>query len=476
MEKKMQKLKHLLWRVGFGPRTQSWDKWMALPENAWWPKMKDDSAIKPEYFDIADSAVKGLLMGIGELGRMERRELDAAEKKQIREQSRDDLRNLNLLWLEEMTRTQAQLREKIALFWHGHFASRNINILYQQQLLQVIRENALGNFRDLLRGVSKSAAMIAFLNNQQNKKQHPNENFAREVMELFTMGRGHYTENDIKEAARAFTGWSFKLNGDFVFRANDHDKEMKTVLGKTGKFDGDDILDILLEKRETARYIARKMYKFLVNDSVIPEERITWLGDRFYDSGYQILRLLEDIVRSDWFFAPENMGNRIKSPVEYWIGIRRVLPMELEEPEVQLKLQRALDQILFYPPNVAGWPGGKAWIDSSSLMLRLRIPQLIVDRGDLDVETKDDDDQQMGMKNRNQKRLLAADVDWKPVLKQFSGVSGNDLIQRMADYLWQTDTRVPMQVLEKYTDHDNQDHAIKTTMIRLMATPEYQLC
>lgn len=472
----MQKLKHLLWRMGFGPRTQSWDKWIALPENAWWPKMKDDSAIEPEYFDIADSAIKGLLMGIGEIGRMERRELDQAEKKRIREQSRDDLRNLNLLWLEEMTRTQAQLREKMALFWHGHFASRNINILYQQQLLHIIRQNALGNFRDLLRGVSKSAAMIAFLNNQQNKKQHPNENFAREVMELFTMGRGHYTEHDVKEAARAFTGWNFKLNGDFVFRTFDHDKDEKTVLGKTGKFDGDDIIDILLEKRETAYFIARKAYKFFVNDTLIPEERIKWLGDRFYESDYKILRLLEDIVRSDWFYAPENMGNHIKSPVEYWIGIRRVLPMELEDPQVQLKLQRALDQILFFPPNVAGWPGGKAWIDSSSLMLRLRIPQLIVDKGDLDVETKDDDDQQMGMKNANQRRLLGADVDWQPVLKQFSSLKENNIIPALAEYLWQTDAKVPLNVLEQYTDRHDRASYIKTAMIRLMATPEYQLC
>ncbi len=472
----MQKLKHLFWRLGFGPRTKSWDKWVSLPETSWWPKMKDDAATKPEYFDLADSAVKGLLMGIGELGKMERRELDQADKKRLREQSRDNLRSLNLLWLEEMTNTKAQLREKMALFWHGHFASRNINILYQQQLLHIIRENALGNFGDLLRAVSKSAAMIAFLNNQQNKKQHPNENFAREVMELFTMGRGHYTETDIKEAARAFTGWSFRLNGDFVFRPNDHDKDIKTLLGKSGKFDGDDVLDILLENRETAQFITRKMYRFLVNDTLVPEERISWLANRFYESGYQIMRLLDDIVRSDWFYAPENTGNRIKSPVEYWVGIRRVLPLELEDPEVQLKLQRVLDQILFYPPNVAGWPGGKAWIDSSSLMLRMRIPQLIVDRGDLDVQTKDDDDQQMGAKSMNQARMLAADIDWQPVLKQFSTVRSSDLITSMAQYLWQTDTRPPAAVLEKYTDHSSQERLIKTAMIRLMATPEYQLC
>ncbi|MBK8428019.1 MAG: DUF1800 domain-containing protein [Lewinellaceae bacterium] len=476
MEKKMQKLKHLFWRLGFGPRTKSWDKWVSLPETSWWPKMKDDAATKPEYFDIADSAVKGLLMGIGELGKMERRELDQADKKRLREQSRDDLRSLNLLWLEEMTNSKAQLREKMALFWHGHFASRNINILYQQQLLHIIRENALGNFGDLLRAVSKSAAMIAFLNNQQNKKQHPNENFAREVMELFTMGRGHYTETDIKEAARAFTGWSFRLNGDFVFRPNDHDKGIKTLLGKSGNFDGDDVLDILLENRETAQFITRKMYRFLVNDTLVPEERISWLANRFYESGYQIMRLLDDIVRSDWFYAPENTGNRIKSPVEYWVGIRRVLPLELEDPEVQLKLQRVLDQVLFYPPNVAGWPGGKAWIDSSSLMLRMRIPQLIVDRGDLDVQSKDDDDQQMGVKSMNQARMLAADIDWQPVLKQFSAVRSSDLIPSLAQYLWQTDARPPAAVLEKYTDHSSQERLIKTAMIRLMATPEYQLC
>lgn len=167
----MNKLNHLLWRVGFGPRTKSWEKWAALPPESWWPKLKDESLPAPEHFDVADSAIKGLLMGVGAIGKMERRDLDSGQKKQLKKQSREDLKSLNLLWLEEMTHSKAQLREKMALFWHGHFASRNINILYQQQLLSVVRTKALGNFRDLLREVSKSAAMLAFLNNQQNKKK-----------------------------------------------------------------------------------------------------------------------------------------------------------------------------------------------------------------------------------------------------------------------------------------------------------------
>jgi len=167
------KLQHLLWRFGFGPRTKSWSNWSALPPESWWPKLRDESLPAPQHFDVVDGTIKGLLMGVGELGKMEKRELDKEQKRQIRKQSREDLQNLNLLWLEEMTHSKAQLREKMALFWHGHFASRNINILYQQQLLTVVRENALGNFADLLRGVSKSSAMISFLNNQQNKRSGP---------------------------------------------------------------------------------------------------------------------------------------------------------------------------------------------------------------------------------------------------------------------------------------------------------------
>ena len=473
----INKLNHLLWRLGFGPRIKSWEKWMELPPESWWPKLKDESSPAPQHFDVASSAVNGLLMGVGDLGKMERRSLDKDQKKQIRKESREDLQNLNLLWLEEMTHSKAQLREKMAFFRHGHFASRNINILYQQQLLAVVRDGALGNFRDLLRDVSKSAAMLAFLNNQQNKKKYPNENFAREVMELFTLGRGNYTEDDVKEAARAFTGWGFKLNGDFVFRKWDHDADDKTLLGKTGNLDGDDVLEILLGKRQTAYFIARKLYKFLVNESVVPPERITWLGDRFYDSGYEIMRLLNDIVQSDWFYAPENVGAKIKSPVELWVGLRRALPMELADPESQWLLQKALGQVLFYPPNVAGWPGGRNWIDSSSLMLRLRIPQLLYANQDIDVRTKSDDDQQMGQGANRRMQRFASIIDWQPALDLFGKTPENELIPRIADFLWQAPMKtLPLDVLQKNTDHSSREAFVQSTTIQLMATPEYQIC
>jgi uncharacterized protein (DUF1800 family) len=473
-------LHHLLWRTGFGPAMSNWKKWENIPEKKWWSAIKESSAQPPQYFDVADSAIKGLMKGIGEAVAMERKDLDKEDKKKIRKQSVEDTRNLNLLWLEEMVHSGSQLREKMALFWHGHFASRNLNILYEQDLLNIIRSNALDNFGTLLKEVSKSAAMIAFLNNQQNKKQHPNENFAREVMELFTLGRGNYTEHDVKEAARAFTGWSFRLNGDFVFRERDHDDGEKTVLGKSGRLEGDDVLDILLAQRQTARFIARKLYRFMVNHDQIPGDRIQWLGDRFYDSGYKIMSLLDDIMQSDWFYAPENIGCKIKSPIELWAGIRRAMPLTMDDPESQLMIQKILGQTLFNPPNVAGWPGGKAWIDSSSLMLRLRLPQIVAFQGDLDMQGKSDDDQMMGQKSaiKGTLRKLAADVDWQPVADRFSGTHQQPgLVAEMAAFLWQRpNLKPPSAVLEKYTDHSTPDKLLKTTYVQLMATPEYQLC
>jgi uncharacterized protein (DUF1800 family) len=237
------------------------------------------------------------------------------------------------------------------------------------------------------------------------------------------------------------------------------------------------VLDILLGKRQTARFIARKLYKFLVNDTIIPDERIAWLGDRFYEADYSIMRLLNDIVQSDWFYAPENTGVKIKSPVELWVGIRRVLPLELADPESQLLLQKALGQVLFFPPNVAGWPGGRNWIDSSSLMLRLRIPQLLYANQDLDVQAKSDDDQQMGETGKTRMRRLAAVIDWQPVVELFKRTPDRELPEKLAGYLWQTPLKtLPTTVLSQHTEHTNRDALLQSTLVQLMATPEYQVC
>lgn len=471
-----QKNQHLLWRSAFGPMAENANQLHSISHKNLYSLLEKTSSKPPAEINVASNLFDGLVKGVQDIGQLE--SLSKDQKQMIRKQSRDDLKTLNITWLNEMINSEAQLREKAGFFWHGHFACRVINIYFQQQLLDIVRRNALGNFGDLLKEVSKSPAMLSFLNNQQNKKQHPNENFAREVMELFTMGRGNYTETDIKEAARAFTGWGFNLQGEFVNRPFQHDNGNKTFLGRTGNFNGDDIINILLEQKATAQYITKKIFRYFVNENV-DADKVQALGDGFFQSGYDIKKLLSDIFTSDWFYDDKNIGNKIKSPVELIVGIRRLIPMEIENDEIQLLFQRTLGQILFYPPNVAGWPGGKNWIDSSSLMLRLRLPQLLTNADEFVVKPKDDDDTQMGMEGaetKNVARQIKSSVDWNAVTKVFESTPRENLMETIAGVVLQTKSKVRGSLLEKYVDKNARDAYIKTTMIEMMSTPEYQLC
>ncbi len=479
---------HLIWRAGFGPMTEDVDQLRQASQAAVFKALLKASAATPQYINVATNLAQEMMAG-GADRRMKRSEMSAEEKKQLQKQSRQDLKNLNLTWLGEMVNSDAQLREKMSLFWHGHFASRNQNIYYQQLLLDTIRQHALGNFADLLHQVSKSAAMLNFLNNNQNKKDHPNENFAREVMELFTMGRGHYSEQDVKEAARAFTGWGANPQGEFVFRQFQHDDRTKTVLGKSGNFDGDQVLDILLEQKQTARFICAKIYRYFVNDR-LDDQRVEALATRFYQSHYDIQDLMEAIFTSDWFYAEQNIGCRIKSPIELLAGIRRILPMQIDNEEVQILIERVLGQVLFYPPNVAGWPGGTSWIDSSTLMFRLRLPQVFRDSGDLETRPKDDDDQMMGMKDSPEDstaritgrgknkagRVVSVSINWDPYFQLFERVQADQLTSSIAALLWQTPKGIDPTWLNKYVDRSSRETQIKSTTIDLMSTPEYQMC
>jgi uncharacterized protein (DUF1800 family) len=482
-----------MWRAGFGPAVEQLGDLSKYSPKQFYKALVKASEKTPEYIDVADDYLKGLLMGIGEAGAMQKKDLDKDDKKIIQQKNRDGIRNLNIYWMYNMVNSADQLREKMAFFWHGHFASRNLNIFYEQGLLDILRKNALGNFGTLLKEVSQSAAMLNFLNNQQNKKDHPNENFAREVMELFTLGRGNYTEHDVKEGARAFTGWGANLKGDFMFRKGQHDFDSKTFLGKTGTLDGNDVLDILLQQKQTARYITQKLYKFLVNEQ--PDAaKVEWLADRFYKNNYEISPLLEDIFTSDWFYDEKNIGAKIKSPVELLVGIQRMLPMKIENEDALILLQRVLGQLLFYPPNVAGWPGGKNWIDSSSLMMRMRIPKLINDIDEMNVKPKDDDDQMMGRMDADGKmiskpvakggvqnfrprgQLINANVDWSPYIKNFESIEKENLLVSVSRILLQTNTNVSTDIIKQYADNSGRENFIKTATLQIMSTPEYQLC
>lgn len=477
---------HLWWRAGFGPpANEVKDLSKKKPESLFHSILKA-SLDKPAFFEVADPELKKLVMGSREMGPLKKTDLSPEQKQMFRKQSALDVNKLNLRWLDEMTSSPAQLLEKMSLFWHGHFASKTVNIIYDQDLLNVIRENALGNFRDLLFGVSKSASMIQFLNNNQNKKGHPNENFARELMELFTIGRGHYSETDVKESARAFTGWGANAQGGFDFRPKQHDDGIKSFFGKTGNLSGEDILDILLSQKQTAYFITKKIYRFFVNDEA-DEKIVNELAASFFRSQYDIRSLMVTIFTSDWFYDPKNIGCQIKSPVLWLVGIRRQLPMDIQNPEVQFLLERLLGQVLFFPPNVAGWPGGKHWIDSSSLMMRMQIPKVIFQSDTILSKPKDDDDVMMGMrdqksairfkkKNNPGGQFFRARIHWDEILKNYDNTKDADIYAAVRDLLLQRVSPMNESDMLKYIDESNRQMRIQSIMQRLMGTPEYQLC
>ncbi len=482
------KNQHLLWRAAFGPMAENAVSLDSISQKNLWALLVTTSSKPVEKIEVTENPADEYAMGMTDPKGIQKALNDPELRRRVREQSREDLKIMNIRWLNTMINSEAQLREKMSLFWHGHFACRIQNSFFQQELLHVIRTNALGSFADMLKAVSKSPAMLQFLNNQQNRKQKPNENFAREVMELFTMGRGNYTENDVKEAARAFTGWAFNAKGEFIFRKNQHDDGSKTFLGKTGNYDGDDILNILLENKQTANYISKKIYRYFVNEN-INDANQQWLSNRFYTNNYNISKLLEDIYTNDWFYDEKNIGTKIKSPVELLAGIRRLLPMQLENDQSQLLFQRALGQVLFYPPNVAGWPGGKSWIDSSSLMLRLRIPQILSANDAINIMPKGDDDVQMGMmpagrtggemavkKMKDAVKAGTAAIDWAAVNTIFEKIQREKLLENITATVLQTKSKVSNAVLEKYINTAGRENYIKSAVVNLMSTPEYQLC
>ena len=289
--------------------------------------------------------------------------------------TRLETRRVGYWWAERMLDTHRPLEEKMALFWHGHFATAENKVRdYRKMLLQIetFERHATGNFGDLVVAVAQDPAMLYYLDAGVNVKGAANENFAREVMELFTMGVGNYSEMDVREAARAFTGWNFE-NLDFVVHPALHDDGEKTFLGRTGNFDGVDVIDIILEQPVTAEYIAAKIYRFFVREEVSPELQAK-LGEVFRDNNYELRPLLAAIFGSRDFYSAASYGAHIKGPVEHVITLLKHLGAE-DVPGVPDFNQTtvALGQHLLNPPSVAGWAQGRSWIT----------PALIQERGNV---------------------------------------------------------------------------------------------
>lgn len=459
MATERQKIRHLLLRggLGFTPVEESVLLQKKLPQHI------EDLFKNSEVIEDLDFLPYPLKEG---------EEVTDAKKFFMLLQSVSDEQDLSMAWMLRLSKSKAALRERMTIFWHNHFSTTVPYAYLMQVQNNTIRKNALGSFRTLVHAIAKDPAMIGFLNNQQNHKNNPNENFARELMELFTLGVGHYSEKDVKESARAFTGWAVDNRGEFLFRDFDHDSGIKEFRSKSGNFDGDDIINMLLDDKQTAHFITRKIYSEFVNEFV-EEEKVAALADEFYKTDYDIEKLLHSIFSSEWFYEDKNIGSKIISPVDLMIRLKKLIGITPKTNLVQVKFQKVLGQLLFFPPSVAGWKGGRNWIDGASLFLRMNLP--FVAQGKIIVHANEKPQFEETGDAKPPEQLLFSS-DWSALLQFVNGKTDGELIDSASEILLQSELTVTEK--QKLTDLLNQsatDAKKIDALTYIMSSPSFQL-
>ncbi|MGD0137468.1 MAG: DUF1800 domain-containing protein [Tepidisphaeraceae bacterium] len=468
---------HLMNRAGFGGTPEEIEHVRKLgPQNAveWLmdfpdaPAEEEDEGDSPNLHSIAGSPSNFREYARQLVGKS----LD--EKKQLIQQfmqaNRQAVQATIDWWLERMAFGKYPMQEKLTFFWHGHFTTsakdeRSALLMWRQN--ELWRRYAAGNFEQFVRAVSRDPAMLDYLNNNENRKAHPNENYARELMELFTLGIGNYTEYDIKQAARAFTGWGHD-GVDFVYRANQHDDGIKTFFGRSGNFDGDDIVTLILQHPACPRFISGELFKYLAYDDIDPGMAAA-LGQYFYANHYELRPLLRTILTSRAFYSPQAVGVQIKSPVQLVVGTIRMLGLRMPPGQALEAALNQMGQLPMMPPNVRGWPGGRMWINTSTLFIRYNtgvwlaggaVPALArvspkgVDRGLLGPG-------------------LARSTDFDPDDAGSPDEVANAWIKRLIQR--PVDAEKKQVLADVLTDGVNTDSVRKIVQL-IVSMPEYQLC
>ncbi len=495
--------RHLLFRAGFGGTPDEVRRLhrMGLEKAVAWlvdyeksPDILGPIEItKPEPLDYQVFRKKS---------EMERREIN--NKRRRTDQGK--FRNLRSWTMNRILHSSRPLEEKMVLFWHNHFTTsyrdiRQAFLLAKQD--DLLRKHATGNFGEMLQEVSKDPAMLLYLNNQQNRKGRANENYAREVMELFTLGLGNYTENDIKEAARAFTGWQVnRRTGEFLFNRRNHDFGNKTFLGKTGYLGGEEVLDHLLEQKACPPYIASKIFAWLAfepDDETLRQA----LGKTLKRTDYEIKPLLRQILKSEVFYSEKSKGSQVKSPLMLLVSTFRMFGMTPPPADTVLAACDSLGQALLMPPNVKGWEGGLNWITTATLLQRYNLSGYLVKLGDQDSLTMMSQKQRKqfqsnmkkigGARGRYLRRLASWDsgVSFIGMCQVMEPGSIEDLVDKLSEtYLFAPLPPERRQALVDFlagkdgsealdVDHLGTPKAeakIRRLIHLLMSTPEFQVC
>lgn len=367
--------RHLEGRLGIGCHRPRIDKMLDQSLTEWLTENVDS----PLDYPLSKPKLRELSPALRVFG-----ETAVKDRQPLNKMRRKEGKHLLMWWLKLLQHSDFPVLERMTLFWHGHFTSsfRKVGwaqLMYRQN--QLFRVHALGSFSDLLHAVYKDPAMLIYLDGRRSTAQAPNENFARELLELFTLGVGHYAESDIINAARAFTGWRYQMKHEkVVFVKKYHDHGVKTFLGHTGRFDAKDIINIILEHPRTAEFIAEKFWQHFVSTEKPPQEVVREWGATFRDSNYQIMALLSTVLHSDVFWQKEHRGGLIKSPVEFSVGLLRELQLvQFKDYQGLMRVMTQLGQHLFNPPDVKGWSDGLHWINHTTLTHRLSFVEKAID-------------------------------------------------------------------------------------------------
>lgn len=470
--------RHLLQRIGFsatpaelarvladGPVKSAERYFAKMPAL---PKPRQVSDLEDDY----EGMTRRLTTGTPEERRMAQQE--------SRERSREALADLTIKWLQLASRPESAPAEKWLLFlsdvWVvGIEKVRNAALIYQH--IDILRRHALGSAPSLARAVSRSPAMVVYLDLQQSRQEAPNENFARELFELFTLGEGNYTEQDIKQAARAFTGYR-QRQGEFNYVQRQHDGGEKTVFGRSGRFDGDDIIGLVYKQKAAGTFMPKEMVRFYLSDTPLPVDQTDALGAWWADTGYDLRKLAVKFFSSRAFFAPAHRDGFIKSPIQFYLGLVQDLELSVAPlPRQLLGALRSMGQMPFDPPNVRGWVGGRTWINSATLSARRQLISALL--APINEENLNGDEQielaaayADGVTN-----FTLDDARLATWSKLAAGDRARELVRRYVPDLAGTEVEKQfVTFLERGGRRDRPEIATRSALATLLESPNYQLC
>jgi uncharacterized protein (DUF1800 family) len=400
-------------------------------------------------------------------------------QKLLNEQFNTEMKELTRWWIARMVSTPSPFLEKMTLFWHGHFATSGQKVRPAYKLFvqnETLRLNALGNFRTLVRAISRDPAMMVWLDLVQSKKEKPNENFAREVMELFTLGEGHYTESDVKEAARAFTGYRInRPDQTFKFVQQQFDPGLKTFMGNTGPWTGDQIIDFIVSQPQCARFIGAKIWKFFAYDDPEPK-LVDALADELRNAHYELRPFMKRLFGCEEFYSPRARNSQIKSPVQLLVQALRTLPIPLPDSNVFQFALRQMGQIPFFPPNVKGWDGGKSWINTATLTFRYKFAhQLVEGINPLEIGLPKPPAMEMTGPRPTMTPPLLVDQIVSPQDRHQPGKLAEKLFVRTFQCTPRTELMSKFQDFVATRKLPLDDATIRELLLLMMTTPNYQV-